>query len=59
VSLPGELGVSADVDPDALNALFGCDGETSLRELIKDSDDVAITVAAVTHLLACGLLEAV
>lgn len=58
VSLPGELGVSADVDPDALNALFGCDGETSLCELIEDSDDVAITVAAVTQLLTSGLLDA-
>lgn len=57
VSLPGELGVSADVDPDSLNALFGCDGGPPLRELIKDSDGVAITVAAVTQLLSSGLLE--
>ncbi len=59
VSLPGELGVSADVDPDVLSALFGCDGETSLHELIKDSDDAAITVGAVTQLLIGGLLEVV
>lgn len=59
LSLPGELGVSADVDPDALNALFGCDGETSLRDLIEDSDNTSIVVAAVTQLLTSGLLEVV
>jgi methylase of polypeptide subunit release factors len=57
LSLPGELGVSADVDPDALNALFGCNGETSLRDLLKEGDSAAAALSAVTRLLTSGLLE--
>jgi methylase of polypeptide subunit release factors len=56
LSLPGELGVSADVDPDALQAIFGCDGETVLRELVGDGEEGAAVIPAITRLLASGLL---
>jgi hypothetical protein len=57
--VPGELGVSASLDPDALDVLFRCDGRSSLRQLVETEADAALAVSAVRDLLRHGLLELV
>jgi hypothetical protein len=66
VSLKDGLGVRAAIDPDALDAVFACDGSRSLREIVDELatrrelqvDPLAEIVAgAARALLAHGLLE--
>jgi SAM-dependent methyltransferase len=66
VSLKDGLGVRAAIDPDALDALFACDGSRLLGEIVDglatrrelQVDPLAeIVVGAVRELLAYGLLE--
>jgi SAM-dependent methyltransferase len=56
VSVPGELGVSASVDPDALDVLFRCDGHSSLGALLDDQSQAPAVEEAVRALLGRGLL---
>jgi methylase of polypeptide subunit release factors len=66
VSLADGLGVRAAVDPDALDALFACDGTRPLIEIVEDiaakrgldpGPLAEIVAGAARELLAHGLLE--
>jgi methylase of polypeptide subunit release factors len=66
VSLEGGLGVRAAIDPDALDAVFACDGSRTLSAIVDglaarrglQLDALAdVTVRAARELLAYGLLE--
>lgn len=66
VKLDGGIGVSAAVDPDALDVVFACDGRRTLREAVeraagrsgKSTDEVAHrATAAARELLRHGLLS--
>ena len=68
VRLEDGLGVSAAIDPDALDVLFACDGRRALSEVVEraaerrgtDFDAARETAAAaVRELLTYGLLEGV
>jgi hypothetical protein len=66
IGLEGGLGLSAGVDPDALDVLFACDGRRTLSDAAErvaqrrgetaDAVGERATVA-VRELLACGLLR--
>ncbi len=67
IRLEGGLGVSAAVDPDALDLLFACDGRRTLSEAVdrvgaRRGEDMETVrkpaVIAVRELLAHGLLHA-
>ncbi len=66
VELADGLGVSASVDPDALEVLFACDGQRTLSEIVRRiaerrAFDVAalaqIAAGAAREMLAHGVLE--
>jgi hypothetical protein len=58
-SVPGELGVTAAIDPAGLDAIFRCNGVKSLGELVDGDPQRPQAEAAVTELLAGGLLDVV
>lgn len=67
VRLDGGLGISAAVDPDALEVLFACDGRRALSDVVDRAAErrrasgeatTATAMAAVRELLTHGLLEA-
>jgi SAM-dependent methyltransferase len=57
VGVPGELGVGAEIDPDALDVLFRCDGRASLSDLARGHVDETLVASAASELLSAGLLE--
>jgi SAM-dependent methyltransferase len=57
VGVPGELGVTAEIDPDALPTIFRCDGDEPLDHLVRGEAERALVVSAIRELLARGLLE--
>jgi SAM-dependent methyltransferase len=56
ISVPGELGVSAAIDPAALELVFRCDGIVPLRELIDSGAGRDLARSAARELLVNGLL---
>lgn len=56
-SVPDELGVTATIDPDALPAIFRCDGTAPLADHLHSSSHPDLVRSAVRELLAHGLLE--
>jgi hypothetical protein len=58
VGLADGLGLSADVDPDALDTLFRCTGTVTLADALNEGSNGPAVETAVRSLLSCGLLEA-
>jgi hypothetical protein len=56
ISVPGELGVSAAIDPAALELVFRFDGLVPLRELIDSGAGCDFARSATRELLVNGLL---
>jgi SAM-dependent methyltransferase len=56
-SMTGELGVSASIDPDALDLVFRCDAFATLRELMAVEGSGELALETILELLVNGLLE--
>lgn len=58
-SAPGELGVTAAIDPATLDAVFRCNGAKTLGELVAGDPRCGQVEVAVRELLSRGLLDVV
>jgi hypothetical protein len=54
-----ELGVSADIDVDALDTVFRCSGAVPLGELMRSGSDNSVVISSFEQLLRSGLLDIV
>jgi hypothetical protein len=52
-----ELGVSADIDVDALDTVFRCSGAVPLGELIQSRSTRSVVISSFEQLLRSGLLD--